>query len=321
VSEPEFDVVEFEAFDASDDHRPTWGKSGLALVLVCALVLGGLLGLRWGERRESGRRQAAADATLSVSAAVVPGTQAHSPVPYLATVSQQVDIALVNSGPALLSAVGVVWDPVHQAYSQGTEGKVTLSNLSPGEPQRVTLTLRQPCATPALKGVADVPRLVVSARTADGRSRTVTVDPLGMDVTWATMQAACPVNDNAVLTTSVRVTGSAPLGPKGVRLTLTFGNPAAVDVLITNTTITRGADSSSRQQPRTLQVFPHFSAAATVTFTISDCRAAILDDTPIQVSYAVRSVEDLGNPNHVATGDPSLSRVLSGLLYRACARP
>ena len=206
-------------FDSPDNGRTAsgsgsgpgrgWGTYGLVLAVASALVIGGVIGVRWGQHRETSQRQAEASTTLSLTSAVVPAATPQPPVQDIATVVQKLDIALVNTGPALVSDVAVKWDAVHQAYSTGAEGKVTLSNLTPGEAQRVTLTLRQPCTAPALPGVGPGARLRVSARTPDGRSRQATLQPLGLDSTWAAMKAACPVNDTATETTTVHVIATA----------------------------------------------------------------------------------------------------------------
>jgi hypothetical protein len=132
------------------------------------------------------------------------------------------------------------------------------------------------------------------------------------------MKAACPANDTATQTTTVHVIASQRVGAVSTRLTLNFENPAAVDVLVTEVGITRGVDSSRDQTPKTLQVFPHFSAQVKILMTITDCRAALLDVSPVEVTYLVASADapEQTQPNSV--GNDSISRAVVNLVYDAC---
>ena len=198
--------------------------------------------------------------------------------------------------------------------------EVRLPELAPGEPQRVQLTLRNPCATPSLVGVADTPTLVVSAKTASGRNRTVEVEPLGLDAAWTHLKTLCPASGSATSMTSVTVSGVEKVDQRTSRLTLTFDNPSSSDVRIYDARIVRGVNASTAVTSQPLQVFPHYSARAMIDLTIYDCRSAITDPAPIAVLYSVEDLDGPSTRDPMSIGSDSVSKAVLDLVYRACAK-
>jgi len=191
--------------------------------------------------------------------------------------------------------------------------------LAPHEPARVQLMLRMPCTAPALPGARAIPRLVVTARTQNGKRHQVVVDPLGLDQTWRAMAAVCPEPDPAS-TTTVTLTSQQPIGNRGVAFTLTFHNPAAVDVLISDVILSKGFNTSQPQRPDPLQVFPHFSAQLVVRLTITSCSSAVSDVAPSTIRYVVASADDPSLKRPVDAVSSAYAEAIGRFLARVCVR-
>jgi hypothetical protein len=297
-----------------------WFRVGVAGCVVAALAAGGLGGDAWARHDERQRRAEADKTVVAVDAVVTPGISPSPPRKVGNDVEQRVDLAVISAGPATLGDVVVKWDPVHEAYSPGESGQSALGDLGPQDPRRVQLTLRQPCTAPQLAGASDVPRLVVTTRTEDGRRREVTVDPIGLDQTWTTMTATCPSTDPTTLT-SVTLASARAVGDRVSDFTLVFNNRSGDDVLITGVILARGFNTSQPQQPDPLQVFPEFSARLVVRLIITDCPSMFRDITLPSIRYVVASADHPSDLRPMVAHPPKFATEVGQLFQRACGRP
>jgi hypothetical protein len=237
----------------------------------------------------------------------------------VAFVTQRVDLAVVNGGSRPLTNVTLTWDKVHATYSTGPDGEAALDELAPQSPQPVSLVLRDPCAAPAIAGTFETPRVVVTATTDDGRRQKMTIDPLGMDQVWTAMAAACPGQDDTALT-AVHLVSDVEIDKRTTQFTLRFSNGSSTDVLISNVKLSRGFNSSTKQDPSPLQVFPHYAASLVIEMTIISCRSAIEDISPTTIDFAVASADSPDRVRNVNASDPTYSEAVGRLVYRACGR-
>jgi hypothetical protein len=289
-----------------------WLRVAVAVGTVAALVLGGVGGAVWERDRETQHQAVEAQGILAVSAVVTVGVVPSRPRSDGSDVVQRVDLAVVSAGPAPLDDVVVSWDATHVALAPGESGRSAVGALAPHDPRRVQMTLRRPCAAPAPPGAFAIPRLVVTAKTQDGRSRRLVVDPLGLDQTWTAMQAACPDNDVTTETT-VTLVEAKEVGRRRAVFTLSFTNHAETDVLISGVILAKGFNTSD-PQPAQIQVFPRFSGLLAVSLTITSCRTAIEDVGPTTIRYVVASADDPSLQRPIAVSDPKYSAALGHLL-------
>jgi hypothetical protein len=208
---------------------------------------------------------------------------------------------------------------VHASYSTGPEGEAALDELAPQSPQPVSLVLRSPCSAPAVRGTFETPRVVVSATTDDGRRHKTTIDPLGLDQVWTGMAAACPDHDRAAAT-EVRLVSDVEVDKRTTQFTLRFANPSSTDILVSHVRVSRGFNTSGKQKPSPLQVFPHFFATVVVELTITSCKSAIEDISPTTIDFAVSNADRPDQVQNVSAADPTYAEALGRLVYRACAK-
>ena len=308
----------------SDDHRGTsWRTHRLPIAIaagtIVAVVLGALAGSSWGRNDEKQRQAALAQSTLVVSAIVAPRSDADEPHVDVAYVTQRVDLAVVNGGSLPLTNVTVTWDPIHATYSTGQEGEAALDELAPQSPQPVSLVLRNPCAAPAVRGAFETPSLVVTATTNDGRRHKTTIDPLGLDQVWTAMAAACPGQDETAFT-NVRLVSDVEIDKRTTRFTLRFSNGSSTDVFVSRVKLSRGFNTSGKQDPDPLQVYPNYFATLVIDLTIRSCQSAIEDISPTTIDFAVNSADIPDRLRNVSATDPTYSEAVGRLVYRACAK-
>jgi hypothetical protein len=318
MSGPDYEVLGSDPGDELKSGTPgaSWGFRAAVLATVAALVLGGVAGAFWARGQDAQRRTARDEAAFTVSAAVTPALVAEKPHADGDSVVQVVELALVSAAPLRVSQVVVAWDATHAAYSDADAKQADLDALTPQAPARVRLSLREPCTTPALPGVATIPRLHVTARTQDGHRRQVVVDPLGLDQVWTAMAAACPDHDVTTQTT-VALSGVKPLGKLDADFTLTFTNHSGTDVLISGVILARGFNTSEPQRPSQLQVFPNASASLVVRLTITSCSTAIEDVSPDTIRYVIASADDTSRQRATAVANTDFAEAL-GHLLTAC---
>jgi len=328
VSGPSFEVMGSDPAD--DDVEPRepgnrqrrpipWVRLAMAGVAAAALVVGGIGGAVWARHQEAQRHQAAERSAVAVSAVVTVGIVPSAPRKDGDSVQQRVDLGVVSAGPLPVDDVIVAWDSIHEAYSPANSGRTAVGTLAPHEPARVQLVLRLPCTTPALPGARAIPRLIVTARTQDGKRHQVVVDPLGLDQTWTKMAATCPQTDPSTLTT-VALTAQRSIGSRGEEFTLTFTNPSAVDVLISGVILAKGFNTSEPQRPDPFQVFPNGSAPLVMRLTITSCRTAIQDVAPSTIRYVVASADDPSLQRPVNASSTAYAEAVGRLLSRVCVK-
>ncbi len=313
----------YERLD-SDDHRGTsWRDHKLPLAVaaatIVAVTLGAVGGSLWARNDEQQRQSALAESALVVSAVVAPRSDADEPHSDVAYVTQRVDLAVVNGGSLPLTDVTLAWDAIHGSYSPGSEGQAAVDELAPHSPQPVSLVLRSPCAAPAVRGAFETPQVVLTATTSDGRRHKTTIDPLGLDQVWTAMAAACPGQDETALTT-VRLVSDVEIDQRTTRFTLRFVNGSSTDVLISRVKLTRGFNTSGKQDPDPLQVFPNYFATLVIDLTINSCQSAIEDISPTTIDFAVYSAGNPSSLRSVSATDATYSEALGRLVYRACAK-
>ena len=188
------------------------------------------------------------------------------------------------------------------------EGQAALDELAPQSPQPVSLVLRSPCAAPAVRGAFETPEVVVTATTSDGRRHKTTIDPLGLDQVWTAMAAACPGQDETAFTT-VRLVSDVEIDQRTTRFTLRFVNGSSTDVFISRVKLSRGFNTSGKQDPDPLQVFPNYFATLVIDLTINSCQSAIEDISPTTIDFAVNSAD---NPEQAAERQRHRRDVLRG---------
>jgi hypothetical protein len=133
------------------------------------------------------------------------------------------------------------------------------------------------------------------------------------------MAAACPDHDRAAAT-EVRLVSDVEVDKRTTQFTLRFANPSSTDILVSHVRVSRGFNTSGKQKPSPLQVFPHFFATVVVELTITSCKSAIEDISPTTIDFAVSNADRPDQVQNVSAADPTYAEALGRLVYRACAK-
>lgn len=292
------------------------GRGSLVL-LVLALVVGGAAGA-WLEHRVV-RPAAAKPAPLprdQLDAVVL--------IPAGATVTatnssdgavSDVEIALINQGPATLNDVEVQWQATTAEVGAVTEAN-PVSALLPGIPTTVQLPLWRPCT--GGQGDAGSPPLLLVSWGKGGTAGRLAVTPLGLDRLWSALPSHCPsAGDARVNGLNVSHVYVVPAAGKEASLHLRFDNLGAPDLRITPVSFLAPGFTIGGVSPREFVAHANTTTNVTIGISVSNCRLAIVNASASSLTYDVSS--GTAGPVSPTYSSVELSKALAQLVYRACA--